>query len=152
MGGPSNSKQFREVENDMTTNSAAHLSIETRLRNQWADQNVELRYENEARKIPIGEHVRLHVRSFRAIETGYSGGKVLYRRPGMIVAQCFVEAKTGTQRARVIADAVIDIYEGQEFEGITCNESEVVEVGDDGNGFWQVNAKIYFDHDYERTY
>lgn len=51
-----------------------------------------------------------------------------------------------------MADKVLDIFEGQQFDGITCREGELEELGDDGEGFWQVNAKVYFDHDIERTY
>jgi len=136
----------------MATHAAAHLAIETRMNTLWADQSVDVRYENEARKVPTGDHIRLSVRNRQSFEAGYSGGKILYRRPGVIIAQCFVQAKKGTQQARVIADAVLDIFEGQQFSDITCNAAEVVELGDDGEGFWQVNAKVYFDHDFERTY
>jgi len=136
----------------MSTNAEAQLAIETRLNANWTDQGVELRFENEARKIPVGEHLRLSIRNLRPFEVGYSAGIVRYRRPGIIWVQCFVEAKTGTQRARVIADAVADIFEGQQFGEITCREAEQEELGDDGEGFWQVNCKIYFDHDYDRSY
>ncbi len=136
----------------MPTHAAAHLAIEDRMNTLWADESVDVRYENEARKIPTGDHIRLNVRGLRPIEVGYSGNKILYRRPGIIWAQCFVQAHTGTQRARVIADAVADVFESKQFGGITCNEAEVVELGDDKEGFWQVNAKIFFQHDFERTY
>lgn len=136
----------------MPTNAEVQKAIETRFRDNWPDQSVELRFENEARKKPTGKFIRLNIRNLRPIESGYSGGKILYRRPGIIWAQCFVPAKTGTQQARVMADDVADIFEGQQFSEITCNEAEVEEIGDDGEGFWQANAKIYFDHDFERTY
>lgn len=136
----------------MSSHAAAHLAIETRMDTLWTDDTVCVRYENESRKIPPGDFIRLTVRSLRSREVGYGAGKILYRRPGIIWAQCFVEAKTGTQRARVIADAVVDIFEGKSFSGIACDVSELVELGDDGEGFWQVNAKIFFDHDFERTY
>jgi len=136
----------------MSTHAAAHLAIETRMNTLWADQSVDVRYENESRKVPTGDHIRLSIRNGRSYEAGYAGGAILYRRPGIIWAQCYTQAKTGTQRARVIADAVLDIFEGQQFSGITCNAAEVTELGDDGEGFWQVNAKVFFDHDFERTY
>ncbi len=134
-----------------TTHATAQIAIEDRLRIQWADDDVDLRYENDPRKKPLKSYVHLFVRSGRAVEMGFSSSRVLYRRPGWIVAQCFVEAKTGTQVCRAIADAVIAIYEGQTFSEIIFREGEVVEVGDEGNGFWQLNAKVYFDFDFERT-
>ena len=136
----------------MTTFAEAHLAIESRMHTLWTDQSVTIRYENEPRKLPSGDWIRLVVRNFRPSEQGYSANNILYRRPGMIVAQCFVQAKTGTTAARTIAEAVIDIFEGQKFDGVTCAEGEVEELGDDGEGFWQVNAKIYFDFDFERSY
>jgi hypothetical protein len=136
----------------MPTHAAAQLAIETRFRDNWIDQNVALRFENEARKKPADEFIRLVIRNFRAAEVGFAAGKILYRRPGVIYAQCFVQGRKGTQRGRVLADAVLDIFEGQSFSSITCNTAEVEELGDDKEGFWQVNAKVFFDHDFERTY
>ena len=136
----------------MPTHAAVHLAIETRFNAQWADQSVSVRYENDPRKRPTGSWIRLSVRNEKAVEIGFNANKVLYRRPGRIVAQCFVSNKQGTQAARVMADAVIAIFEGQQFSSITCRESELTEVGDDGNGFWQVNAKVFFDFDFERSY
>jgi len=135
----------------MPTHAAVQLAIETRFSAQWADQSVVIRYENDPRKLPAGPHIRLFIRNGRAIEVGFSGGKILYRRPGWINAQCFIQAKLGVKQARQMGDAVIAIFEGQQFSEITCRESEVVELGDDGEGFWQANAKIFFDHDFEVT-
>ena len=134
----------------MATYAGVQLEIETRRETLWVDDGVEVRYENEARKLPTGDHIQFFVRSGLSRETGFSGGKILYRRPGWIVAQCFVQAKKATQICRTIADAVIDIFEGQQFSGITFRESEVVEVGSN-EGFYQINAKVFFDFDFERT-
>lgn len=135
-----------------TTHAAAHLAIEDRFRLQWSDNSVAVRYENDPRKRPTGNFIRLSIRNARSNEIGFNANKILYRRQGWIVAQCFVVAQKGTQLARVMADAAIAIYEGQKFSKITFRESELVEVGDDGNGFWQVNAKVFFDFDFERSY
>lgn len=136
----------------MPTHAAVQLAIEDRMRTLWTDQSVDVRYENELRKRPAGNFIRLTVKSLRSREVGFGAGKILYRRPGIIWAQCFVPAKTGTQRARVMADAVIDIFEGKSFSGLTCDVSELSEIGNDGKGFWMVSAKIFFDHDFERSY
>jgi hypothetical protein len=133
------------------SNAPAALAIETRFKNQWTDDEVLLRFENDARKKPTGPYIHFFIRTGRAIEMGFSGNKILYRRQGWIVAQCFVLAKKGTQTCRVMADSVIAIFEGQQFSGVTFRESEVIEVGDD-RGFWQANAKVFFDHDFERSY
>lgn len=136
----------------MPTYDAMQQAIETRFQSNWTDQSVELRFENEARKRPTGKFIRLNIRNLRATEEGYSGNNILYRRPGIIWAQCFVPRHEGTRQGRVMADQVLDIFEGQDFGGIRCGEGEVQELGDDGKGFWQVNAKIYFDHDQARSY
>ncbi len=136
----------------MSTNAEVHLAIETRMHQQWVNQDVRVRYENESRKIPAGPFVRVVIRTQRAFEVGYAGNKIRYRRPGTIIAQCFVVAKTGTQVARDLADTVIGIFEGQQFDDLTCEEGWIEELGDDGNGFWQVNARINFDFDFQRSY
>lgn len=133
----------------MPTHAEVQLAIETRFNTLWADESVAVRYENDPRKRPTGPFIRLSIRSAASKEVGFAESKSLYRRPGWIVAQCFVQAKQGTQAARVIADAVIAIFEGQQFSDVTFRESEIVEVGDGGNGFWQINAKVFFDFDLE---
>lgn len=135
----------------MPTHASTQLAIETRFDTQWADNSVAVRYENDPRKKPTGSYIHLFVRNGRAVEMGYSSQRVLYRRPGWIVAQCFVQAKTGTQACRAMADAVVAIFEGQTFSDIIFREGEIVEVGDDDDGFWQLNAKVFFDFDFERT-
>lgn len=135
-----------------TTNAAAHLAIEDRFATEWTDEAVTIRYENDPRKRPSSNFIRLSVRSARSNEVGFSANKILYRRQGWVVGQCFSQAQKGTQIARVMADAVIAIFEGQQFSQITFRESELIEVGDGGNGFWQVNAKVFFDFDFERSY
>jgi len=137
----------------MATYAGVQLEIETRMEAQWADDDVTVRYENEARKLPTGKHIKFFIRSGLSNESGFAGGKILYRRPGWIIAQCFIQAKEATQQCRTIADAVVNIFEGQQFAGITFRESEIVEVGnlDGSNGFYQINAKVFFDFDFERT-
>ncbi len=135
-----------------TTHAAAHLAIETRFNTLWVDQDVAVRYENDPRKIPTDKFIRLTIRNGISTEVGFAANKILYRRQGFITGQCFVQAKQGTQEGREMADAVIAIYEGQQFSSITFRESELVEVGDGGNGYWQVNAKVFFDFDFERSY
>ena len=135
----------------MPTHAETQLAIETRFSTNWADQSVATRFENEARKRPVNSFIRLSIRNGRSNLVGIAGNKHLYRRPGIIFMQCFVPVKEGTQPARVMADAAVLIFEGQQFSSIICRESEIVEVGDDGKGFWQVNAKVFFDFDFEVT-
>lgn len=133
------------------THEAIHDAIETRFDANWAQTDVDVRYEEDPRKRPSGKFIRVTVRSLRSREVGYSGNKVLYRRPGFIIMQCFTQVGTGTRVARKMADDAIAIFEGQQFSGVSCNESELRELGQDGKGFWQVNALVHFDFDFERT-
>ena len=135
----------------MPTSAAVQLAIENRFETQWADDDVSLRFEEDPRKKPTGSFIRLSVRGLRSQEKGFSGAKILYRRPAFISMQCFVQVGDGTQLARVMADAAVAIFEGQTFSDISCGESEIREVGDDKEGFWQVNAIVYYDFDEEIT-
>ena len=136
----------------MPTYQEASVLIETRMDALWADQSILVRFENDPRKKPADKYVHLFVRNGREVEMGYAGNRVLYRRPGWINVQCFVLPHQGTKDLRAMSDAIADIFEGQQFSGITCTEAEVEELGDDGEGFYQFNVKIHFDHDYERPY
>lgn len=136
----------------MPTYGEAQVAIENRLKQNWTDNDVLLRFENEGRREPGKPYIQTLIKELRTEEVGYAGNKILYRRFGLIWAQCFWPAKEGTKKARDVAQAVIDIYEGQQFSQIICREGNIDPSGDDGKGFWQVNAKIEFDHDFERTY
>ncbi len=135
----------------MPTHAASQIAIETRFDTKWVDQTVSVRYEADPRKKPVDKFIRLSVRNLQSRRVGISGGKILYRRPGFINMQCFVLTGDGTQNARVMADTAIAIFEGQSFSSITCRESELREIGDDSEGFWQVVARVFFDFDFEVT-
>jgi hypothetical protein len=133
----------------MPTNSQVLTSIESRFDSNWDDDSVEVRYEQDRRKRPSINFIRLTVRTLGTQEMGIAGSKILYRRQSSIVMQCFTIVGNGTKLAKDIADRAVAIFEGKQFAEITCRESSIRELGDDGKGFYQVNATVFFDFDLE---
>ena len=93
------------------------------------------------------EWVRLTILPAAALEAALGGAR--YRYIGQAIVQVFVPKNTGDGRALELADAACGIFRGVTADGIryTGPLGEVPGVrviGDDGNGFFQVNCVIPF--------
>lgn len=65
----------------------------------------------------------------------------VHRATGLIAVQIYVAKNTGTQLARSYADTIAAIFRDQQFNGVTCQEASVTNVGDFEN-WYQVNVTI----------
>ncbi|MCK5603033.1 hypothetical protein KAR91_14210 [Candidatus Pacearchaeota archaeon] len=138
----------------MTTYLTVQQAIESRMEAEWNDPKAKVFFENVPRKrSPVVPYVKFFIRNGRAEEKGYGDGTILYRRPGIIICQCFTAIGNGLFEARALAQRVLDVFEGKTFDPVVCREGEVIEVGEDpkDNTLFLVNAKVYFDWDYSRA-
>lgn len=66
------------------------------------------------------------------------------RKPGLLVFQCFARSRTGMKPLNTLTD-LLEAHFGYWSSGdLECMETSQDVVGDDGNGFFQVNVKIRF--------
>lgn len=140
----------------MTTEVEVQTAIETRLRDQWPTlwdetEKVAIVYENTGQEEPQVPYLKFFIRHGPTQEQGYGGGRILYRRFGAIVVQCFTSLGSGVLLARKIAAMIGRIFEGQKFSGVTCREAAMTEVGPNQEGEYQVNVRVEFDYDQERV-
>jgi len=66
-----------------------------------------------------------------------------HRHVGMITVQIFVPHGTGTKTAREYAATIATIFRDQQFNGITCREASLAQVGEVEN-WYQMNLTIPF--------
>lgn len=128
----------------------AQNHIESRFKANWPTSvKALLCAENIGKLKPYPPYVRLTIRHAASEQKSIGGGFILYRRDGIVIAQCFSEVRKGVKPARLLADTFVAIFEGQQFGTspvITCRESAVNEIGV-SNDMYQVNASVMFDWD-----
>lgn len=64
------------------------------------------------------------------------------RRTGIIVIQLFVPSYKGTLAITRAADTLVQHFEFYSQDGFDCFVASVATIGDDGNGWYQVNIQI----------
>ena len=72
-----------------------------------------------------------------------------YRKPGVLIIQLFAPLNKGNNAVLVAADEVSDLFRNWCGATITCGASSVEDIGNDNNGFYQVNITIPFHTDYK---
>ncbi|KRP80969.1 electron transfer flavoprotein subunit beta [Pseudomonas lactis] len=64
------------------------------------------------------------------------------RRTGVIIIQLFVPSYKGTLAITRAADTLVQHFEFFSDSGFDCFAASAATLGDDGNGWYQVNVKI----------
>lgn len=133
----------------------AQIAIESRLKEQWpllwlSAEKVTLVYENLGGEEPQLPYLKIYIREAGSEEKGYNGNKILYRRFGTIIGQCFVALGATATLPRQIGDTFRKVFEGRQFGGVTCREGDLITVGATSEGKYQVNSRVYYDFDEER--
>lgn len=91
---------------------------------------------------------RLNIQHFLGFQAsiGAPSGN-MFRRAGVITVQIFVPEGTGSVEAREKAEFAQSAYIGQDTGEILYYDTTIVEVGNDGFGFYQINVKANFEYD-----
>lgn len=77
----------------------------------------------------------------KASLSGFSGAK--YSRSATLIAQLFTPNNDGAQKSNILAQAMLDVFEGDNTDlgPLHFNESKLVTIGNDAN-WYQVNLVI----------
>jgi len=124
--------------------------IEKRFDTNWATTVV--KWDNVDFTPPKGNYwVDFSIRD-GATNRKNIGAQGTFRHFGFISAQIYAPKGTGTQTIREHADSIASIFRDVKFNGITCQEAEVVNVGEQGP-YYQMNLIVpfYWDGTYTAT-
>lgn len=134
------------------TYQAEAAAIRTRFSTEWDDTtpiawpNVNFTPPN-----PPSAWVRFTILPATASQSEI-GANPLYRHTGFVVIQVFTPDNAGPGEAEQLAEQACGIFRGVTAGGIRYqgprNEAPVVQtIGNDGNGWYQVNARISYTRD-----
>lgn len=114
----------------------------------WAN-TYPVAYDNDDKfKTPNSPWVRFNIQHNTGNQASIgSPSSNYFRREGIIFASCFTKAEGGNKTALEMADDVINIFQGQDADGIHYYNCSVREIGQDQQGWYQVNCLISFRYD-----
>jgi len=133
----------------MTSIDEAREIIYERFRTQWGSRTI-FTFENERFNEPENEAwVRVSVRNAQLPKKTLGGkGHRRFRRYGTINIQIFIPSGSGMADSGVLSQAALDIFEGENFSGVDCNDGTPTELPIDGK--WQPTL-VEISFDYEET-
>lgn len=117
--------------------------IEARIVANWATTVIDI--NDNADFTPPGHdtpYVKLRIMN-EDTQRKNIGNPGLHRTPGMIAVYVFTPLNTGTRLGQEYAETIGAIFRDLQFNGITCREASVKDVGE-YEGRWQTNVLIPF--------
>ena len=92
--------------------------------------------------------VRFYIKNNNSFQNTFaSTGNRNFRRQGLIIAQIFVPANSGTKTGEEIGDEINNIFEGKRFTDIYCYAGTFRESDIQEDGFFMFVLSIPFDFD-----
>lgn len=83
------------------------------------------------------------------IDIGTGTTSRTFRKPGVLIIQLFSPLNQGNNAVLVAADQVSDLFRNWCGATITCGAASVNDIGNDDNGYYQVNVTVPFHTDYK---
>jgi hypothetical protein len=88
------------------------------------------------------EWVRISVTPILSAQTSLGKkGDRKYQRNGLINIQVFTPLGENTGLAVVLSQQALEIFEGESFDGVTCNNGDITTIGRN-EGWYQTNVSI----------
>ena len=134
-------------------------SIETRLRDYFDSSIVPIQYENVSTLKQgtqtikdfnkVDKFIRLTITGADAEQIDIGG--TYARHTSIITLSVFTKAGKGTALARKTLDTLYSIFNRQNFDEICCRTTAMVNVGEDADGWYQVNLDTEYYTDRQDT-
>ena len=132
----------------MTTYKQAVIAMGAYFNTSWAGATTVVWGDNDPQDTPSGSWVRFNINhnDGRQASMGAPAAN-MFRQIGIITVQIFTAEGDSGVAARDLADSVLEIYHGARDSGIEYYNATAREIGNDGNGFYQVNVLVEFKYD-----
>lgn len=131
----------------MGTYQSLYTELRTRYKNGWTPVPTE--YPNESFKKPVPAVIwaRFNVDVFRENALDIGADTKYFRTNGEVVIQLFAPLDQGCVDILVKADTLASVFRNWTGTTVTCREASVRNIGNDGNGWYQVNVIIPYQMD-----
>ncbi len=123
--------------------------LDSHLQNNWNKQLI--RWDNVA--MPLSEEVEwirptLNIEAVENVTIGGSNNNTRVRYTGSYIIQIFSPLTKGTGDIYREVDKIVKLFDNKRFdENIFTYASDITRVGDEGNGWYQINVSIPFTSD-----
>lgn len=110
-----------------------------------SDDNI--RFPNDGKETPENQiWARLTLANGRAtnIQAGTNG---VSRTPGIFVIDIFAPKGTGSFEVNDVADQVSDLYRRKYFDKIRSNETQIQEIENTDDTYYQVQVSVFYNFD-----
>lgn len=117
---------------------------------QWGARTP-INWDND-NATPSGSHVAFTIDHAASVTLGMGAVDAdgfrteTYRNVGVLTVQVFTPQGTGTEESRELTEGVRSILQGFQSGSLRVKEVTPRKVGEDGNGFWQVNCDASFEY------
>lgn len=109
---------------------------------------TKIAYDDVAFTPPNETWVRLTVKHADGYQaTAGDPGNNRHRRTGTIFVQVFQPQNKAAQDALIKADIAASLFIGKDLLGIHFSDTSIREIGNDGQGFYQINVTSQFRYD-----
>lgn len=116
--------------------------LESYFHDNWTE--TEVAYDNVDFDPSTDAWVRFKIQNGDSVQADINHSNPLYRHIGVVMVQVFVPVKSGTNRARELADTVSNMFRRvQPGHGITLRTPSIFTVGPN-NEWFQVNVSCPF--------
>lgn len=123
---------------------ALRVSVTEHFLALWSGANVDVGGNHSYSPIDGENWVRLNIIPFRT--SNVEVGTHFQRTTGEILVQCFVPINTGERAISLMDDEVINIFQNQNFDNVSCFATSVLKIGASEN-WYQHNVATVFQCD-----
>jgi hypothetical protein len=133
----------------MGVNHDIYVELRTRYNTGWTPVPTE--FPNESFNRPTsGQWGRFTIVINNETQMDIGSTLKTFRVTGFLVVQLFVSPNQGTIDILNQADTLADVFRNWSGQTVSCRESTVKTIGNDGNGWHQVNVIVPFKCDTQK--
>jgi hypothetical protein len=125
------------------SNTATYLELRKRYSTAWTPPSTE--YPNEKFVTPTNAiWARFTIIDGEERQIDIGARQKTFRTPGQLVIQMFAPIDQGITDVLEKADSLADLFRNWRGLVVKCKEVSVEKIGNDGEGWYQVNTTVFY--------